>query len=77
MKASKPSRVVMVSSLANKRCGINWDDVHGEPNYTQWLADGQSQTANILFARQFDKLYAGEGIRAYPLHPGVLRFEKE
>lgn len=73
LKAGKPSRLVVVSSLANKRSGINWDDINGEQNYNKWLAYGQSKTANILFARQFDKLYASEGIHAYSLHPGVIR----
>ena len=72
LKAGQPSRVIMVSSLANKRHGINWDDVHWEKNYDKWSAYGQSKTANILFAKQFDKLYASEGIHAYSLHPGGI-----
>lgn len=73
LKAGKPSRLVVVSSLANKRGGINWDDINWEKDYNKWSAYAQSKTANILFARQFDKLYASEGIHAYSLHPGVIR----
>ena len=73
LKAGKPSRVIVVSSLANKSSGIIWDDINGEKNYNKWLSYGQSKTANILFARQFNKLYANEGIHAYSLHPGVIR----
>jgi NAD(P)-dependent dehydrogenase (short-subunit alcohol dehydrogenase family) len=72
LKAGKPSRVVVVSSLANRRGGINWDDVNWEKNYNKWLAYGQSKTANILFAKQFNKLYSSEGIQAYSLHPGGI-----
>ena len=72
LKAGKPSRLVVVSSLGNRRSGINWDDINWEKNYDKWSAYGQSKTANILFARQFDKLYAGDGIHAYSLHPGVI-----
>jgi len=72
LKAGKPSRVVVVSSLANKRGGINWDDINWEKNYDKWLAYGQSKTANILFAKQFNKLYSSEGIQAYSLHPGGI-----
>jgi NAD(P)-dependent dehydrogenase (short-subunit alcohol dehydrogenase family) len=50
LKAGKPSRVVVVSSVANKRAGINWDDINWEKNYDKWLAYSQSKTANILFA---------------------------
>ncbi|CAF4584678.1 unnamed protein product [Rotaria sp. Silwood1] len=72
LKAGKPSRVVVVSSLANKRAGINWNDINWEKNYDKWLAYAQSKTANILFAKQLDKLYASEGIHAYSLHPGGI-----
>ena len=72
LKAGRPSRVIVVSSLANKRGDINWDDVNWEKDYNKWLAYSQSKTANILFARQFDKIYGSEGIHAYSLHPGVI-----
>lgn len=72
LKAGKPSRVVVVSSLANKRAGINWDDVNWEKNYNKWLSYAQSKTANILFAKQLNKLYASQGIQAYSLHPGGI-----
>ncbi|CAF1227591.1 unnamed protein product [Rotaria sordida] len=72
LKAGKPSRVVVVSSVANKRSGINWDDINWEKNYDKWLAYAQSKTANILFAKQLNKLYALEEIHAYSLHPGGI-----
>ena len=72
LKAGKPSRVVVVSSLANKRGGINWDDINWEKNYDKGLAYAQSKTANILFAKQLNKIYASEGIQAYSLQPGGI-----
>lgn len=72
LRAGKPSRVVAVSSVANKLGGINWEDIHWEKGYDRWLAYAQAKTANILFARQFDKLYGSEGIHAYSLHPGGI-----
>jgi hypothetical protein len=36
------------------------------------MAYGQSKTANILFAKQLNKLYAAEGIQAFSLHPGGI-----
>ena len=72
LKAGKPSRLVVVSSIANRRGGINWDDINWEKNYDKWAAYGQSKTANILFAKQFNKLYSSEGIQAYALHPGGI-----
>ncbi|CAF0891108.1 unnamed protein product [Rotaria sordida] len=70
--AGNPSRVVVVSSLANKRGGINWNDINWEKNYDKWLAYAQSKTANILFAKQLNKLYESQGIRAYSLQPGGI-----
>ncbi|CAF4023934.1 unnamed protein product [Adineta steineri] len=72
LKAGKPSRVVVVSSLANKNGGINWNDINWEKDYERWNAYAQSKTANILFAKQLNKLYASEGIKAYSLHPGAI-----
>ena len=72
LRAGKPSRVVCVSSVANKRAGINWDDVNWEKSYDKWLAYAQSKTANILFAKQLNKLYAAEGIQGYSVHPGGI-----
>lgn len=72
LKAGKPARVVVVSSIANRRGGINWDDINWEQKYDKWLAYAQSKTANILFARQLNKLYESEGIQAYSLHPGGI-----
>ncbi|UJR07705.1 hypothetical protein I4U23_011990 [Adineta vaga] len=72
LKSGKPSRLVVVSSIANRRGGINWDDINWEKNYDKWVAYGQSKTANILFAKQFNKLYSSEGIQAYALHPGGI-----
>lgn len=72
LKAGAPSRLVVVSSVANKRGGINWDDINWEKDYNKWAAYAQSKTANILFAKQFNKLYASEGVKAYALHPGGI-----
>lgn len=72
LKAGKPSRVVVVSSIAHRRGAINWDDINWEKNYDKWVAYGQSKTANILFAKQFNRLYAPEGIQAYAVHPGRI-----
>lgn len=72
LKAGSPSRVIVVSSLANKRGGINWNDINWEKNYDKWFAYAQSKTANILFAKQLNKLYECENIRAYALQPGGI-----
>jgi NAD(P)-dependent dehydrogenase (short-subunit alcohol dehydrogenase family) len=72
LKAGKPARVIMVSSVLNKFQGINFDDINWEKNYDKWSAYGQSKTANILFALQLNKLYMSEGVQAFALNPGAI-----
>ncbi|CAF1344399.1 unnamed protein product [Rotaria magnacalcarata] len=72
LRTGKPSRVVVVSSMANKMGGINFDDINSENNYNKWVAYAQSKSANILFAKQFNKMYAKDGIQAFSLHPGII-----
>ncbi|CAF3024938.1 unnamed protein product [Rotaria sp. Silwood2] len=72
LKAGKPARVVIVSSVLNKFQGINFNDINWDKNYDKWLAYSQSKTANILFAMQLNKLYKSEGIQAFALNPGAI-----
>ncbi len=72
LRAGKLARVIVVSSVANKNGGINFDDIIWEKHYDKWAAYAQSKSANILFAKKFNKLYAKDGIQAFSLHPGVI-----
>lgn len=48
-------------------------DLPPDPVYFSYLvAYGQSKSANVLFAKQLNKLLASEGIAAFALHPGVV-----
>jgi len=76
LKRGAPSRVVSVSSMGHKFGSINFDDINFEKrSYGRWSAYGQSKLANILFAREFNKRYSAEGIKAYSLHPGAINTE--
>ena len=72
LRAGRPARVILVSSVANTNGGIHFDDINWEKNYDKWAAYAQSKSANILFAKQFNKLYAKDGIEVFSLHPGVI-----
>jgi len=73
LKISQPSRVIIVSSAANRRCAIDFDDWNWEKRpYDLWLAYAQSKTANILIAKQANEYFATHGIRVYSLHPGII-----
>lgn len=71
LKASAPSRVVVVSSIAEWIFGkIKRDDLNSEKSYSKWGAYGQSKLANVLFTRELAKRLEGTGVTANCCHPG-------
>ena len=73
LRAAHGARVVSVSSWGHRFSPIHFDDPHFECRpYDRWAGYGQSKTANILFAVEFDKRYGKDGIRAFALHPGGI-----
>lgn len=75
MKASGPSRIINVSSLAHKFGIINRDDLQCEKSYARWTAYGQSKLANILFTRELSKRLKGTNVTVNSLHPGAVKTE--
>jgi NAD(P)-dependent dehydrogenase (short-subunit alcohol dehydrogenase family) len=74
LAAAGGARIVSVSSAAHLRSGVDLDDLHFERRaYDPWLAYGQSKTANVLFAVEATRRWAGEGIFTNALHPGGIR----
>jgi len=80
LKASKPSRVIIVSSSLHNRGLITTDNIDqllnppdGWSAYNQAYSD--SKLANILHARVLAKKLEGTGVSVFSLHPGVIRTE--
>ncbi|KAG2174913.1 hypothetical protein INT43_005975 [Umbelopsis isabellina] len=74
MLTTKEPRIVNVSSSVHHFAPIFFTDPqfsNGE-NYNEWLAYGQSKTANILFAKELSNRYNKEGLLSYSLHPGSV-----
>ncbi|MDQ7907204.1 SDR family NAD(P)-dependent oxidoreductase [Phytohabitans sp. ZYX-F-186] len=68
------ARVVSVSSSAHQRSPVVFDDINFERReYLPWEGYGQSKTANVLFAVEASKRWAGDGITVNALHPGGIR----
>jgi NAD(P)-dependent dehydrogenase (short-subunit alcohol dehydrogenase family) len=71
--ADGAARIVVVSSTGHQISPVVFDD----PNfafrpYDPWLAYGQSKTANVLFAVEATRRWAGDGITANALMPGAI-----
>ena len=69
-------RVVMLSSAAHTmapKVGIEFDNLSGEKDYAPWKQYGQSKLANLLFAKELARRFAGTRKTANAVHPGVIR----
>jgi WW domain-containing oxidoreductase len=69
------ARVVMLSSAAHEMApagGIQFDNLSGERGYKGWVAYGQSKIANLLFAKELARRFAGSRKTANAVHPGVI-----
>jgi NAD(P)-dependent dehydrogenase (short-subunit alcohol dehydrogenase family) len=71
--AAEGARIVAVSSFTHLHTPVDFDDIHFDRRaYDPWLAYGQSKTANVLFAVEASRRWAGDGITANALHPGGI-----
>jgi len=73
LAASGNARIVSLSSRGHLRSPVIFDDINFTVRpYEPMLAYGQSKTANVLFAVQASRLWAGDGIVANAVHPGAI-----
>lgn len=77
VRASAPSRIVVVSSDAHRRAknGLTWDELVERRRYSGVKAYCESKLANILFTRELAKTLEGSGVTVNALHPGVIASE--
>jgi NAD(P)-dependent dehydrogenase (short-subunit alcohol dehydrogenase family) len=75
LRASAPSRVVVVASSAHKgaRQGLDFDDLQSTRKYRWMEAYSKSKLANIYFARELARRLDGTGVTVNALHPGFVR----
>ena len=67
------ARVVSLSSEAHLRAPLDFGDLSfASRPYDPMLAYGQSKTANVLFAVEAARRWAGDGISANAVHPGAV-----
>jgi NAD(P)-dependent dehydrogenase (short-subunit alcohol dehydrogenase family) len=74
LAAAGDARIVSLSSRGHHRSPVVFDDINfASRPYDRWLAYGQSKTANVLFAVEATRRWAGEGILANAVHPGAIQ----
>ena len=76
LAAARAARIVSVSSSGHLRSPVVFDDLHyAFREYEPFGAYGQSKTANVLFAVEATRRWAGDGITANALMPGGIATE--
>jgi NAD(P)-dependent dehydrogenase (short-subunit alcohol dehydrogenase family) len=74
LAAAGGARIASVSSSAHLHSPVVFDDIQfREREYEPWAAYGQSKTANVLFAVEASRRWAGDGITINALMPGTIR----
>lgn len=72
LRSAHGARVVTVTSGAARFGDIRWHDFDFNTGYDPASAYAQSKRANVLFTVELDRRYAGDNIRAFAAHPGVI-----
>jgi len=74
LRASAPSRVVVVASRAHTRVkGIDFEVLRQPTQSPGGLREyGVAKLANVLFASELSRRLKGSGVNVYALHPGVV-----
>lgn len=76
LKASAPSRVVVLSSKLHFQGRMQWDDLQSERGgFSGPRAYNQSKLANVLFANALARRLEGTGVVVNSVHPGVVATE--
>jgi len=74
LKASAPSRIVNVSSMAHAvDGGVNFDDLQREKSYGAFRVYGESKLMNLMYTYALDRRLEGTNVTVNALHPGFVR----
>lgn len=71
LKAAK-GRVIFTGSNSHKKMRMHFKDVMYAKHYSTLMAYKQSKLCNMLFAMEINRRFAGSGITAYVVDPGLV-----
>jgi NAD(P)-dependent dehydrogenase (short-subunit alcohol dehydrogenase family) len=72
LKKSAPSRIINVSSTAERFGKMDLDDLQSKRRYRAFPVYGKSKLANIMFTYELAERLKGTGVTANCLHPGSI-----
>lgn len=72
LEESAPSRVVTVSSEAQRWAEMDLEDLQSRRNYRGMAVYGLSKLANVMFTYDLAEKLAGTGVTATCMHPGAV-----
>ncbi len=65
-------RILLTGSKSHKHTKIQWNDIMYKQHYRCLWAYKQSKLCNFLFAKEFNRRFAGKGMCAYVVDPGLV-----
>lgn len=72
LKKSAPSRIINVSSIAQRNANLEFDNLQGENRFGGYEAYALSKLANILFTNELAERLQRTNVTVNSLHPGVI-----
>ncbi|KAJ8670339.1 hypothetical protein QAD02_001598 [Eretmocerus hayati] len=75
LKASAPSRIIHVTSVAHLRGKMSTFDLNSDEKYDPGAAYAQSKLANAMFSKELAIKLKGTGVTSNAVHPGVVDTE--
>ena len=65
-------RVIFTGSNSHKKTRMHFKDVMYSKHYSTLMAYKQSKLCNMLFAKEINRRFAGSGVTAYVVDPGLV-----
>jgi NAD(P)-dependent dehydrogenase (short-subunit alcohol dehydrogenase family) len=66
-------KVINVSSEAHRTAKVDFEDIEMKGNFSSYRAYSNAKLFNILFTKSLHEKYGKSGLKAYALHPGVVK----